>query len=159
MIPVGFYTAIDEVTIYTFSIPKKQGDFFNSNPIYLKDHLLGITHEVSASDYTFTSETGEFNSRFEIAFTLETLGLDAPILQNQLTVVELPSGQVQFKMAGSQTITAIQLYDVLGRLVAQKQTHSSNETLEASGLSQASYIAKVTLENGQTLTKKILKRF
>jgi hypothetical protein len=92
-------------------------------------------------------------------FTLETLGLDAPILQNQLTVVGLPSGQVQFKMAGSQTITAIQLYDVLGRLVAQKQTHSSNETLEASGLSQANYIAKVTLENGHVLTKKILKRF
>jgi hypothetical protein len=159
VIPVGFYTAIDEATIYTFSIPKKQGDFFNSNPIYLKDNLLGITHEVSASDYTFTSETGEFNSRFEIVFTLETLGLDAPILQNQLTVVGLPSGQVQFKMAGSQTITAIQLYDVLGRLVAQKQTHSSNETLEASGLSQANYIAKVTLENGHVLTKKILKRF
>uniref|UniRef100_UPI00404A7BC4 T9SS sorting signal type C domain-containing protein n=1 Tax=Gelidibacter sp. TaxID=2018083 RepID=UPI00404A7BC4 len=159
VIPIGFYTTIDEATIYTFSIPKKQGDFFSSNPIYLKDNLLGITHEVSASDYTFTSETGEFNSRFEIVFTLETLGLGAPDIHNQLTVVELSSGHIQFKMSGLQNITAIHLYDVLGRLVAQKQTHSSNETLEASGLSQASYIAKVTLENGHVLTKKILKRF
>lgn len=158
-IPVGFITAIDEATIYTFSIPKKEGDFFNSNPIYLKDHLLGITHELSASDYTFTSGTGEFTSRFELRFTDETLGLNTNTLQNQLTVVELQSGQLQFKMTGLQTISAIQLYDVLGRIVAQKQTHSSIETLEISGLSQASYIAKITLDNGQTLTKKILKRF
>src|SRR5690606_9288108 len=159
VIPVGFHTAIDEATIYTFSIPKKQGDFFNSNPIYLKDNLLDTTHELSASDYTFTSVVGEFDNRFEILFSLETLGIDTPVLQHQLTVVELQNGQLQFKMNDSHTMDSIQLYDVLGRLVAEKQTHTSNETLDISGLSQASYIAKVTLENGQTLTKKILKRF
>ncbi len=159
VIPVGFYTSIDEATIYSFSIPKKQGDFFNTHPIYLKDNLLGTTHDLSSSAYTFTSGTGEFNGRFELRFTNETLGLETPVLDNQLTVVELQNGHLQFKMTGSQPIKAIHLYDVLGRLVAQKQTHTSHEVLEASGLSQASYIAKITLENGQTLTKKILKRF
>lgn len=158
-IPVGFITAINEATIYTFSIPKKEGDFFNSNPIYLKDNLLGITHEISASDYTFTSVVGTFENRFEMVFSLETLGTDTPALQNQLTVVELQNGHTQFKMTGSHVIASIHLYDVLGRLVAHKQTQNTMDTLNTSGLSQASYIAKVTLDNGQTLTKKILKRF
>ncbi|WP_407516040.1 hypothetical protein KFZ70_05760 [Tamlana fucoidanivorans] len=73
IITLGFKTTIDVPTIYTLSIPQLTGDFLTLNPVYLKDKLLNKTHDLSASEYNFTSEVGEFNDRFEVLFQNSTL--------------------------------------------------------------------------------------
>src|SRR5690606_35437481 len=80
VIPLGFATTIDQATLYTLSIAQLEGNFLTSNTVYLKDNLLNIYHDLSASDYNFTSQVGEFNSRFEIVFQAQQLSVDEQTL-------------------------------------------------------------------------------
>jgi hypothetical protein len=160
IIPLGFKSNLNQPTTYTIKAIKFQGEFLESNTIYLKDNLLNITHNLTESGYLFTSETGTFNNRFEIVFNRETLSdNDELIRANQLSVIELPNGDVQFNVAQQQQIKQIEIIDLLGHTVYRLSGNNHTETYNLSQLSKAAYIAKVTLANGQTLHKKAVKRF
>ncbi|SDG67317.1 InlB B-repeat-containing protein [Winogradskyella thalassocola] len=159
VIPLGFYTSIDVPTIYTFSIAQFEGEFMTSNPIYVLDKLKNITHNLKDSDYTFTSETGEFNDRFDIVFTPTTLSIDDNIMDaNEITITELQNGDVQIKVGNTHTIKHVAIIDVTGRVVYNLQGNDAIEVYDLSKLSQAAYIAKITLSNGQVISKKAIKR-
>ncbi|NRD19035.1 choice-of-anchor D domain-containing protein [Winogradskyella eckloniae] len=160
VIPLGFYTAIDEATLYTISIPQFEGDFITNNTVYLKDNSLNVYHDLSANDYTFTSETGEFNERFEIVFTTTALSIDDAVLDaNAITVVELTHDNVEFRIHSKQlTIAQVDILDLLGKQVHRFKGHNATEVYHLGQLSQATYIAKITLSNGQVINKKIIKK-
>lgn len=158
-IPLGFYTAINEATIYTLSIAQFKGDFFNINTVYIKDHLMNIVHNLSESDYTFTSEVGEFKDRFELTFQSGPLSDNSTQLNlKNLSIIEQRNGMVQFKINNNLTIKSVQIMDVLGRALYQLKGSSSSEIYNLSNLSQSVYIARVELDNGQIITKRALKR-
>ncbi|TYA60215.1 InlB B-repeat-containing protein [Formosa maritima] len=159
IISIGFNTTITVPTLYKFSIAQLEGEFMNENTIYLKDKLLNVIHDLSASDYTFTSEIGEFNERFEIVFRDSFLSINEEALSvTNLTIIELQNGEVQFKVPSQYEIKTVELIDLLGRTIYKLNGQSSIETYNLSNLSQATYVAKVTLANGQVLTKKVVKR-
>lgn len=159
VINVGFYTAIEEATIYTFSIPKKTGDFMNNNPIYVKDNLMNITHNLLDSDYTFTSATGTYENRFEIVFQNETLGVNDESYDNALTIREISENEIQFNANGNQhQIETIALYNMQGQLVYKTIINDNNTTLNIYNLSTGTYIAEVKLDNGKVVKKKMIKR-
>ncbi len=159
VIPLGFYTSIDIPTIYKLSIEQLEGDFLTNNTVYLKDNLLNLTHNLSTGDYTFTSEVGEFNNRFEIVFRDQALSVvDNEILASGLTIIDLPNGQVKFTVGNNLDIKAIEIIDMLGRTLYQLKGDSPVEVYDLNNLSQAAYIAKVILSNGQVITKRAVKR-
>ncbi len=159
IIPLGFYTSIDEATLYTFSIEQLEGDFLTNNTIYLKDNAMNVIHNLSDSDYTFTSDVGEFNERFEIVFNRETLSVGENELNpNDLTIVELNDAEVRFTVSNNFQIKSVEIIDLLGRTIYRLQGTSSSETYNLSNLSKSAYIAKVELSNGQIITKKAIKR-
>lgn len=159
VIPVGFSTVIDEPTIYTISIRQFEGAFMHENDIYVIDHLLNSIHNLKDSDYSFTSEKGEFNERFEIVFRADALSIDDKQLDdNDLSIVEQSNGDVRFSIGKNLTIANIEILDVLGRQVYNLKGNSSVEVYDLSRLSNAAYIAKVTLSNGQVISKKAIKR-
>ena len=159
VIPLGFDTTINEATVYTLSIENVEGDFLSSNPIYLKDNLLNKVHDLTASDYSFTSEVGEFKDRFEIVFQSESLSdIEAQLNINKLTIIELNDGRVQLKTNSIHSIKSVQILDLLGRTLYQLKGTNSTEIYNLNTLSQAAYIAKVELSNGQIITKKAIKR-
>jgi hypothetical protein len=160
VITIGFKTTIDVPTIYTLSIAQLEGDFLNGNPIYLKDNLLNTLHNLKDSDYNFTSTVGEFNNRFEIVFDEEALSLgDQAITPNDLSIIELRNGDVQFKLSGNLAMTSIQIIDLQGRILYNLKAEGNSKAYNLSNLSQAPYLAKVTLSNGYVITKKAVKRF
>ncbi len=160
IIDLGFKTSIDVPTSYTLSIAQLQGNFLNNNPVYLKDNLLDKTHNLSDSDYTFTSEVGEFNDRFKIVFTDKALSTDdINSNKNSLTIIELNDNQVNFKASNGLSIKAVTIYDLLGRqLYNFKGKNNNSETYELSSLKSTIFIAKVELSNGITVTKKAIKK-
>ena len=98
VIPLGFSTIILEPTLYNLSISQLEGDFFSANTIYVKDYHMDITHNLTESDYTFTSDVGEFNNRFEIVFTEDALSLgESELNGNDLSIIELSNGDVMFE--------------------------------------------------------------
>lgn len=159
IIDLGFKTSIDVETLYTLSIAQLEGDFMNNTTVYLKDNLLDKVHDLSDSDYSFTSEVGEFNNRFQIAFNAVALSTDEIDLKdNRLTIIELDNDQVNFKTSSSSTIKKVIIYDLLGRELYNLKGENKSETYQLSKLNSSIYIAKVELSDGAIITKKAFKR-
>ena len=111
-IKLGFYTSISSATLYKFTLAHIQGDFLNNHAIFLKDHLLNKVHCLSTSDYSFTSEVGEFNNRFEIAFSNQALSVeDALLNKNALTIVQLENDEVQFTATNNLNIKNVAIFE------------------------------------------------
>ena len=161
VLKIGFKTTIDISTIYTLSIPQLEGDFLNNNPIVLKDNLLDTSHDLKNGDYNFTSEVGEFNDRFEIVFSSASLSNDDLLAsEKKLSIVEQSNGDVQFKLASnSLQMKNIQIIDLRGRTIYNFDVNKNDSIHQLSALSQSPYIAKVTLNNNQTITKKAIKKY
>lgn len=158
VIPIGFYTTIEDATIYTLSVAQFQGDFLNDNDIYLIDNLLNISHNLKDSDYSFTSEVGEFNERFEIVFDTNTLSTNNEVLENDFLIVQLSDNLVKFKASENQTIQSIKIYDMNGKLVYDLKGHNNTETYKLPALNNGVYVSKIELSNGNIVTKKMLKK-
>lgn len=157
-ISLGFYTTIEEATIYTLSIAQFQGAFLNDHDIYLKDNLINVTHNLKDSDYTFTSTAGEFNNRFEVVFDTNTLSVYNKILENDFIIVQLSDNLIKFKANNSQTIQSIKIYDISGKLVYDLKGNNNTETYKLPALNNGIYINKMELDNGKIVTKKMLKK-
>ncbi|MFD2726518.1 hypothetical protein [Hyunsoonleella rubra] len=158
VIQLGFSTIIDVPTIYTLSIANLQGDYLTNNTVYLKDNLENKLHNLSDSDYTFTSEVGEFNERFEIVFDASALSIeDNSSESNELSIVELEGDKVQFSTSGS-TIKSVAIFDLLGRQLYDLKGTSASETYALSNLKSSIFIAKIELSNGTVITKKAIKQ-
>ncbi|RKE98608.1 choice-of-anchor D domain-containing protein [Ichthyenterobacterium magnum] len=160
VIPLGFNTSIDIATLYTLSIAQLEGNFLNNNTIYVKDNLINVVHNLSTSDYTFTSETGEFNNRFEIVFRDTTLSVNEDELNtDQLTIIELNDDNVKFAISNNNfSIKSVEIINVLGQAIYKFEGSSNSEIFNLSSLSQSVYVAKIELSNGQIITKRAIKR-
>jgi uncharacterized membrane protein len=159
IINLGFKTTITVPTLYKLSVAQLEGAFLTSNTIFLVDTLLNKVHDLSASDYTFTSAAGEFNSRFSIAFTNKALSVNDVLLNtNALKIVELQDDFVQFNTSSNLTIKSVNIYDLLGRQLYQFKGENTSETYRLSHLNNSVYIAKVALSNGAVVTKKAVKK-
>ena len=158
IIPVGFSTSIEVPTIYTISLANFEGEFLSNNTLYLKDNMMNVIHNLSASNYTFNSEIGEFNERFEIIFNNTLSTTETEFNSNHLTIIELENGNVQFSVNDNNRIKSIKIIDVLGRVLYHMNGNNNTEIYNLSNLSQSTYIAKVELSNGFIITKKAIKR-
>ncbi|MEP5339148.1 MAG: T9SS type A sorting domain-containing protein [Algibacter sp.] len=159
IINLGFSTNIDVATLYKLSITDLEGDFLNGNTVYIKDNLLNKLHNLSAGDYTFTSEVGEFNERFEIVFNANALSADEVVLNtNKFSIVDLNSDRVQFNTNSNLNIKTIRVFDLLGRQLYDLKGHINSEIYTLSNLNNAVYIAKIELSNGMVITKKAVKK-
>ncbi len=159
VIPLGFYTSINEATLYSLSIEQFEGEFFSNNNVFVKDNLLNIIHNLNNAPYTFTSGVGEFNERFELVFRDSFLSVnEEELTSNHVSIIEHDNGEVTFKVPSQYKIQTVDIIDLLGRTVYNLKGNSSTETYNLSNLSQATYVARVTLANGQVLTKKAVKR-
>lgn len=160
VIPLGFYTSINQATTYNLSIADLKGDFMTANTIFLVDNLTGDIHNLNLSNYSFTSQTGEFNTRFEIRFKDPSLSIiESEMNPIELTIVELNDGRLKFSVGRNLNIKAVQILDILGRTLYNLKGNSPTEIYDLPNLSQATYMAKVIFSNGQVLTKRAIKKF
>lgn len=160
VISLGFSTTINQPSIYSIGLAQLEGDFLNTNTVYLKDLLLNVTHNLSLSEYHFTSSAGEFNNRFKIVFRENALSVDEyDVNNNHLTIVELTDNQVKFSIGSTNTtIKSVEIIDMLGRILYKFKGSNSSETYNLTNLSSTTYLAKVTLSNNQVLVKKAVKK-
>ena len=157
IIKLGFSSTIEDNTEYKLSIAQFEGGFLSSNPIYIKDNFLNELHDLSTSDYTFNSEDGTFNDRFEIVFSNKVLSTNEfDIEPNSLRILEIDDNHVQFTT--SSPIKTIKIFDLLGRQLYELNGNSNQETYNLSSLDNTIFIAKAELLNGATITKKAIKK-
>jgi hypothetical protein len=153
VIPFGYASTIDGGL--TISLENFDGLFDNQN-IYLLDKVTGLYHDLKTENYTFTTSNGTFNDRFELRFGTQALGIDQNIVaENDIKVVSNTNGLSVY--CASTTIDKVAVFDVLGKLLFEQNNLDTNalEAIQLQGVSQM-LLVKVTLENGQTYTKKTL---
>ncbi|MBA6152114.1 choice-of-anchor D domain-containing protein [Gelidibacter maritimus] len=156
-VSIGFKTSITQPTLYSLSVAQLQGQFFDDNELFLKDNLLNIHHNLSVSDYHFTSETGEFNDRFVIVFKSQTLSISDYILDtNEVSIIERRNGHVEFSVGQNLNIKSVEIIDVMGRTLNYLKGSKATEIYDLNSLSQAAYIARVKLSNGQIISKRFV---
>ena len=154
-IRLGYFSAV--AGTFNITIDSKEGVFTNlSSNVYLEDKLLNVTYDLKQSPYTFTTEKGTFNDRFILRYTNKTLGITDSETLEKLVLVSNKNKQIKVNSA-VETIDKVLVYDLLGRLIYKKEKVNSNEiTLNNLNASQQTLLVKVTLQNGKTVTRKVM---
>ena len=140
---------------FTINLHRKDGVFVNGQNIFIKDKLLSIVHNLTNSDYTFTTEAGTFDTRFEIVYSSAALGTDAPVLTSNEVIVYKQDGAINIS-AGTTEITDVTVYDISGRRLYSKSNVNATKTV-VSNLQVAQEVLIVELNTAKgKVSKKIL---
>jgi len=112
VVPMGFAVTVGGE--YSISIDRMDGLFTGSQDIYLKDKFTDVLTNLKESNYSFVTEPGTFESRFEVVYMPQsTLGLQAPDLAN--TVVIYQQDETITINSGAVNMTEVTVYDIRGR--------------------------------------------
>lgn len=87
---------------------------------------------------------------------LATASVNDANLQDAFTIYP-SSVSSTFKVKTSKTIKDIAVFSILGKNVSNNVVKLGNETYDASSLASGMYIVKIASENGNFITKKIIK--
>lgn len=139
---------------YAIEAVNREGIFEHQQNIYLKDLKTGIITNLSQGSYTFTSNSGEDNSRFEIMYEPQTtLATDSKSI-DEISVYRVGTDFVIKSM--TKKITRVEMYDSAGRMIHQKSANHKEVRLDAQSISNGIYILKIT--QGESITsKKVIK--
>jgi hypothetical protein len=150
---LGFRTSIEGA--FTIKIDQIDGVLINQ-AVFIEDKLTNTTFDLRTGPFTFNTAAGTFNDRFVLRYTNKTLGtIDLETGDNQV-LVSNKNKQIKVN-SKAETIDKVTVYDLLGRQLFKKDKVNSNElTILNLVSSQQTLLLKVILQNGQTVTKKII---
>ena len=141
---------------YKIAIAAVDGLFEQGQPIFLEDKLLNIIHDLRVAPYSFSTTAGKFNDRFVLRYT--NTALENPDFGNIENSVIVAGNQGELTIKSSiENIQEVTIYDVLGRqLFFTKEINNTHFVTSNISLSQQTLIVKIKLENGMTISRKII---
>jgi hypothetical protein len=156
------FTATDVVALgynaagagtYTFTLNNTDGLFAEGQKIYLTDNLTGIVTDITESDYTFTTEAGQFNERFSVSYQFSALDTDKHE-QTTADVVVYDNKNILTVSSANTVIEKVTVYDIHGRVLLNKKGNSAAElTLTEIEPKDQMLIISIATDKG-TVTKK-----
>jgi hypothetical protein len=152
VVPLGFKSELPGD--FSIAIDHVDGFFATEHDIFLKDNVAGTVHDLRTGAYTFTTAGGVDNTRFELVF--ENL---LSVQPNQFTdnqVVAYTQNQQLSINSGSVKMDHVEVYDVRGRLMANANDINASEMKLNVGATHQVLIVKITSNDRQTVTKKVL---
>ena len=139
---------------FTIGFDRADGIFNGDQNIYLKDNVTNIVHDIKASDYTFAAVAGVYADRFEIVYT-NSLSVGSPVFDANAVVVYKQNGAIQIN-AGNTIMSDVKVFDIRGRLVAQKNNVNATETSLVAGAENQVLIIQISSENNGVVSKKFI---
>ena len=140
----------------TITLDHVDGLFLGDQNIYVEDKALNIVHDIKAGPYNFTSEVGTFNDRFVLRYTDKTLGTGSFESNDASVLISKDKNELKVK-SELENIKRVTVFDLIGRKVFDKEAVNSNEFRTSTiTLNKQTVIVKVTLTNGQIISKKVL---
>lgn len=153
VVPLAFKASA--VGNYMISLTNTDGLFAGSQDIFVRDNLMGIDHNIKVSPYTFTSDAGIFDSRFELVYT-QALGIPSTDFTPNSVIVYKNTDWFHVNTKGI-TMKEIQVYDVLGRLIFKQSDINATATV-LKGLTQTNEVLflKIISEENAMVTVKVI---
>ena len=153
VVALGYSSAIEGS--FTISIDEVDG-LFTSQNIYLEDKLNSSIHDLKKSGYTFQTSTGTFDDRFVLRYTDKTLGTGDFDTTNMQVLVSVKNKQIKIN-SSVESIDKVLIYDMLGKQIFKKINIGTTELVIPNlGSSEQVLIVKTLLQNGQTVTTKLI---
>jgi hypothetical protein len=152
VVALGFKSALPGN--YTIAINSVDGLFVENENIFLRDNLTNTMHDLRTSNYTFTTEAGVFNTRFEILY-LNPLGVHQNVF-NENAVVVYKQNQDIIVNSNATTMSNVKVYDSRGRLLIEKKNINASEIKINPGVSNQVLILKITSDENEVVTKKVV---
>jgi len=151
IVKLGYKSSVEGS--YTISINEKEGIFNSNQNIYLKDKYLNKVINITQSPYTFNTNAGQYEDRFEVIYkTLETLGADNSVKKG----IQIYKDVQNFIVNSPDNLDEVSLYDSLGRLIFETKNAKKEVLINKNNLPEGMYIIKAKSGN-TTLTKKVIK--
>ncbi|WP_318642681.1 T9SS sorting signal type C domain-containing protein [Flavobacterium ardleyense] len=139
---------------YTIAIDHVDGLFEVSQDIFLRDNVLNVLHDLKASSYTFATEAGSFNNRFDLVY-LNPLAVDSPTFSSNSVVLFKNQNNIVIN-SGNNLLEMVEVFDIRGRVLAVAKNIQANEISINVGTTNQVLIVKITSADGITVTKKTI---
>ena len=152
-VPLGFRSTIEGS--FTINIDQVDGLLANQS-LFIEDKVTNTVFDLKSGNYTFKTVAGTFDDRFILRYTNKTLGTNELATQSNKVLISNKNKQIKIN-SFSETIDKVTIYDVLGRQIYQNGNVNSNEFLISNLVSShQTLIVKTSLQNGKTVTDKII---
>lgn len=139
---------------YTLSKDATNGIFNSSQTFYLKDNLLGLVHNIQQTPYIFVAVAGELADRFEIVYQ-SVLSTPTDSFNVENVIVFKQNGFLN--VSATSDLKSIIIFDVRGRKIYEDTTiNTPNTILTNFRPQQGVLLMKITNQNNQTVTKKVI---
>ncbi|MGQ2984954.1 T9SS sorting signal type C domain-containing protein [Flavobacterium sp.] len=139
---------------YTIALDHVTGVFAQGQDIYLRDNVLGLTHDLGQGSYSFTTEGGEIAGRFDIVYA-EALGTENIAWDANSIMVYKEGGSITIN-SGNTIIEGVSVYDMHGRqLYTQSDIDTVRKVIDLLQPQQQMVLVQVKTPKG-TVTKKIV---
>lgn len=153
IVPVGYVVPV--AGTYTINLGRAQGVFESGQNIYLKDNLTNTLTNITEGDYSFVTEAGTINNRFEVMYTNGALDTDNPVL-NADTVVVFKQGKAIQVNSGNAIMDGITVYDISGRkLHSVSNINNTEATISNLTAEQQVLIIEISTAKGK-VSKRII---
>lgn len=150
------YTAPTAGT-YNIYVDHCNGVFMQGQKVFLKDKETGTINAIGVGiNYTFTSQAGRFNERFEIIYQEPTaLATEAPAITDNKPVVYKNNSALNINTPNTNIVTVC-VYDTNGRRVfAERGINSPEYSIDSLTPSNNVLIVEVLTTEGR-FTKKVV---
>lgn len=153
VVQLGFKTTISGT--YTLAIDHVDGLFLAGQNIYMTDHVTGTYVNLSTGSYTFTSEAGVFNSRFEVGYQ-NTLTVEQPLFNANDVVVYNQNDALNIN-TGATNMKDIKVYDIQGRLLLEKNNlNATAVAISELRANQQIVIVQIVSNDNIVVVKKVI---
>jgi hypothetical protein len=151
VVPLGFKTTT--AGQFTIALDHVDGLFADgTDAIYLRDLLNGTEQNLRTAAYTFSTETGVFNNRFELAYSSFLSVNPVDFTANQVVLYK-QNAQLVIN-TGTTAMASVQVFDLRGRMLVAKNAINNTEVRLTTGAENQVLLVKITATDGTVVTKK-----
>lgn len=139
---------------YTISLGVKEGIFAADQNIYLKDKITGIVTNLTAGNYTFSTNATENATRFEIIY--EPQSVLAAGVTNKGKVMVYRDGDFFILESKNTLLREVELFDISGKLILKANPEKEKYKIDASNFSKGVYLFKINTGK-EIIVKRIIR--
>lgn len=145
VVPLGYNAP--EAGSYNITLDHVDGVFAEGQKIYIRDNNNGAVHNLAEGQYTFTTEAGTFDNRFEIVYVTDALGVKDPAAADNNLYIFTKDKTIGITSTGN-PITAVTIFDVRGRLLYSQKYQDEAVQISNFAAEQQVLIVKVETLKG-----------
>lgn len=150
VVRLGFKASV--AGTYSISLDHFDGLFTEGQDVFLRDLLTGNIQNLKLGVYSFASDVGTFDNRFEVVYT-NLLGTTPNVFAASTVLVYVNNGDLVIN-TGAVTMAEVKVFDILGRLMVMKRAINASETRMQIGTATEVVLIKVTSADGDVVNVK-----